>query len=478
MAASASTDALVALEDRSPDWMFERLPGTGIRIWPLLRLPLAQSAAEVELQVYAVPRRTRRGATLLRRIRNALPNPHDAARAPSAEIAYLVSGTTVSPTPSGRRNWLVEDHAEVLGDRVAVLQEAPYDLLTPRTERPTLRRTWTLNRISTASRVNALGITLTAAQQDAAARMVELAFEGIGFDVPPERRARVLDTLRVKLTRTLAADAPYRALLDRIAPRAVAIQGAAYGDRSHLIAGLRERGIQVWEPQHGIIMPSHAAYNHGAAMRDPRLAPALPEVLLTFGEFWSESMRFAGETIAVGKPSLEASAAAARPRAERDPRVLVISSVYDRDNLTDLTLELRRLLPPDWTVAFRPHPSERLALTELYPRLVGAAGVTVDLEPDANASLARSRAVFGLASTMLFEALAFDCQVFVQDNGLADLYAPEAVLGTRLRTTDDVAAAVDATLAGRGPAAAAGARLWQPDARAAFAAFVRSRLGG
>jgi hypothetical protein len=68
----------------------------------------------------------------------------------------------------------------------------------------------------------------------------------------------------------------------------------------------------------------------------------------------------------------------------------------------------------------------------LYPALVNQPRVDFDLESDAYKSLGTVRGVIGLASTVLYEALALGCEVHIKDSPLADLYIEDDLFGERI----------------------------------------------
>src|SRR5690606_14938677 len=126
----------------------------------------------------------------------------------------------------------------------------------------------------------------------------------------------------------------------------------------------------------------------------------LPDELLTFGAYWSDSIRYPGRVTAIGKPHLERQASAAPGIRRR--RLLVVSSRTSPERTDEFVIGLRALLPDEWSIAFRPHPGERSETQSRYPLLSAHNGVTVDLEPDVYESLKTSTAVVGEASTVLF----------------------------------------------------------------------------
>jgi hypothetical protein len=95
---------------------------------------------------------------------------------------------------------------------------------------------------------------------------------------------------------------------------------------------------------------------------------------------------------------------------------------------------------------FRPHPSERATVSELYPELSKADRVEFDPILDVYQSLREVRAVFGHASTVLFEAVSFSCTTYVFDSSLADHMASHPAFGERITDDSSLARAVTKTV--------------------------------
>ena len=340
-------------------------------------------------------------------------------------------------------------------------------------ERPTFERTRTFadafGRVGLAVRRHPLS-------DDAAAKVrqiVAATLDRLDFPIDEPRRESVADYAVARVAQVRHFEPEYARLLDRVQPRLVVIQTAVYGTRHTLIPLLKRRGITVAEPQHGWIGPYHSAYNFGAAMSRPELNAMLPDALLTFGSFWSDGIRFPNELVPIGKPHLEGMAAHPQTRDE----VLVVSSVTARQEITEFTRALRDSLPGSWRVRFRPHPQERDRVADLYPGLAAVSGVEFDQTPDVMVSLATARGVFGLASTVLYEALAFPGTVYVIDSPLADFSSTEEVFGPRVSVAD-VPDVVGRLLSGTlsAPPAAIGS-VWAPNSAQRFRDYV-DRVAG
>lgn len=480
MKRTLGTTALMRLEDLAPDALFETLPNSDLHVWPLLRWLVARSMAELELGVMAVAAPFSLTTAAIRAARQLPPHRFKSrAIRGQADLVFVVSGNTLGQREDGRHNWLVDDFAEDFEQSAIVLQDGSLDAFVSRSQKPLFPRTFSFAdstvRIEAAARLSRPAPRDISHVRD----VVREVYRHLEFDVPEARIRATEQQLLFRTHRAQYSVKHFQRVLDKLKPRAVFMQGAAYGDRAPYIRLLKSRGIHVAEHQHGWIGASHGAYNYGAAAARPELAQYLPDTLLTFGDYWSESVDFPGTTVAIGKPHLEAQARNLPALGSRPRTVMVVSSVADRVELSTLTLRLRDMLPGDWALSFRPHPSERAQVRNLYPMLDHQARVSFDLGSDVYESLRRSRGVVGLASTVMFEALAFGCPVAVKDSALADFYGDESFFGECISDDASLQRAVDRLISGdemtsRQRAAATRESVWKPDAVANFRRFVET----
>lgn len=432
MSKTRTVSALLAAEDSGSDVLFERLYGSNAFLWPIARWPIARalSQAEVKLELRAGKPATK--AQILQRVaRLALPNPASADKVPSAEHLFMVSGTTHADARRGVGNWLSDDFAEALGGRAAVIQDAPFDILTPRAKRPANPRTWTYSQASARIWRAAQATPLSDVQRERATQALSGMFDLFGPLLSQDLRQRLVGQIIPLLELTPHAEAEFIALLDRAQPQTIYMQMAAYGDRSNLIRIAHDRGISVAELQHGWIGEAHAAYNFGRAFVDSEMASSLPDTLLTFGHYWGKDLSFPGRIVPVGKPPLEATSLSAPSYDSRQRRLLVISSEYETGKLIEAVTLLRQHLPDEWELVLRPHPAERADAEVLFEQAL-SHGAVLDPMVDLNASLSASRAVVGMTSTVLFEALPFNINVGVIETDLAKYYANAATFPNRL----------------------------------------------
>lgn len=476
MTETSGMRALLDLEDAAPAVLFETIPGLDVPIWPLARWPFSRAIAETDigtaLPVYQRPTARQRALIAARRM---IPNRHSTRHAPKADHLFVVSGWTKVRGQGGYRNWLADDFCEALGKSSIVAQDAYLDALSGADQRPLNRSTYTYalanERIIRRTARRPLG------PQDRARveRALRAIFDLVAFDVTDAGRERAIADALGRADRARHARDEFARLLDRVTPRRIYMQTAAYGNRAPEIALAHERGIEVAELQHGWIGSSHAAYNFGAAMREPAMVRCLPDTLLGYGEYWGRDIRFPGRFVPIGKPTLDRTTLNVLPWADRPRTVLFVSSNFEHDLVDRALLAVRDALPSDWSLVLRPHPVERATAAQRHAAVLAHDGIELGLSVDGGEALARSRAVIGFSSTMLFEALAYGCHTAVLESVLAEHYASADIFPTRIDrelTQVDVAVqgflspptAVDRTLSDS---------VWRPDGTSAFADFAR-----
>lgn len=467
---SQFTQALIDLEDAEPDVLLEPLPGSEVPFWPQVRMMIAYAMSSNELTSVVVDTPVARFGRLRRLARAVVPSRGDVMTLRGRrELLFLVGGTTTYRGPDGVRNWLVGDFADRHRGDAAIVQWRPLDAGTQ-----AFADTRGLDAMQARAEVRN---RLKPRPVDAEVRLLVEEFarrlsSGLSGD---QIDAIIAEAAYTTPLRAQLNDELFR-VVDRLQPGVVIFEDAVDGGWGATVAGLKARGIHVAEPQHGWIGPSHAAYNFGAAMRSAELAAELPDELLTFGSYWGDGLRYPAGVTVIGKPHLEARVAEAPAVADRPSEVLVVSSVGEPEQTSAFVVGLAAALPGGWRVRFRPHPSERQAVAERYPAVLAHADVAIDAELDVYDSLAASRIVVGVASTVLFEAVAMGCRVFVRDTP----YVPQIVgdlFGAPIRD-DDVARIVQAT-DDRAPdeefLAVDPAALWQPGAVERFEEWLRAR---
>ncbi|MCK8466476.1 hypothetical protein M0722_04675 [Microbacterium sp. KSW4-16] len=443
---SRSVRLLLDVEDSEPSELLEPLPGTALPLWPRVRMFFASALAAVELGETGVPQRQSRAKTYRRLARSFLPSRHDAAwlrgRSP---VVMVASGVTTSRERGYERNWLVGDLAEALGPEATLLQWTP-----PHPGiKPAFPRTRSLDAINARTDLRTYRRELsteTATAIDVLVHRYAALFSGA---ISAEQERTIAASVRYQERRAPLLQDAFLTVIDRLDPHTVVLEDASYGHRGGLIQAMKKDGRHVAEPQHGWIGPSHAAYNYGSIFRHEGLHSQIPDELLLFGEYWGRSIQHPATLTTIGKPHLQRAMASAPPVADRENIALIASSITDPDATTSLILALRKKLP-GWRLRFRPHPSERATLADRYPSLIDVVGVEIDPHDDLYESLADCRAVVGVASTVLFEAASFGCDVLVRRSPFTEYYVGE-LFGPAYDDARDVEAMAARLRAGNTP---------------------------
>lgn len=457
---------ILDLENDTPDALLEVLPGTTVPLWAQVRMEVAWMLTAERTGSVAVDKANTwsRWAEARRVAGGYLPTRWDAVRrARRHAVCFYVSGATLAARGDRARNWLVDDFAEEAGDAIVVQQRSlPSPLGAPQF-RPTL----SMDAATARSRWRSRGNAPAAGYVQALDQLLTAFAEMLGE--PTEKFAGIRQRiLRYERHRPFQLQ-ELQSLLERVQPQVVIYDNASYTYNGESVGLIKDAGILVAEPQHGWIGPSHAAYNYGRVFEDDSLRRALPDELLTFGPYWSSSIRHPGKVTAIGKPHLERQTTAipgTRPR-----QMLVVSSRTDPAATDAFVVELREAIGAEWSIVFRPHPGELAEAHLRYPRLTAHDAITTDRSPDVYESLKQTAVVIGEASTVLFEARAFGCRVIARDSDFADGVIGDA-FGDRVRTAREVARRVSDIRGDETIAAAPDRDIWAPRPVEAFGRWL------
>jgi len=220
--------------------------------------------------------------------------------------------------------------------------------------------------------------------------------------------------LAVQLRRFKVRARLYEHLLDRFPVKKLYVVVAYF--MAPLIDVCRNRGIPVYEIQHGVIGKYHLGYSFPG--RPPGTLRYFPDYLLAWGEGWPNTKHLPlapDRCIQYGFRYFDLNTGA-YPRDRQDPgRVLIISqSVHGNELAKFLREHLDRF--KGWRITYKLHPSEfnrRGEYTDLRFLEEHVEHFEVIESGDVHELLSNCSAVIGVFSTVLFEALAFNCEVYV-----------------------------------------------------------------
>ncbi|WP_254761519.1 hypothetical protein [Natrinema marinum] len=228
------------------------------------------------------------------------------------------------------------------------------------------------------------------------------------FDADVDLVSMAKEALHVRRT-TLPL---YRWLLKRVDAE-LAVIVVSYC-RETFIDACKEQNVPVVELQHGVIYDHHFGYS----FRGPRTKETFPDYLLTFGDFWKESVEFPipdDRVFPIGYPYLEQSIDKYDDVETKD-QLLFISQGTIGEQLSKFALEVDRHSEIDHEIVYKLHPGEYDRWETEYPWLLETDIEVVDSSDRQLYKLfAESDAQIGVGSTAVYEGLAFGLQTYIYD---------------------------------------------------------------
>jgi hypothetical protein len=214
-------------------------------------------------------------------------------------------------------------------------------------------------------------------------------------------------------------------LFKKYKPRFILVEEAIYGRKLPVILAAKRTGTRTGEYQHGFISHGHWGYNYGHGLiSSDDFKVGLPDFFLSFGNYWNNVFNAPVKKYILGYPHLEEGYKRLQRKHEPKNLVLLISGGGSISDLNDLILNIRKIFGPGQEILFRPHPGERIYIEKRYPALK-SCNVETDLSSDLYSILNRSMIVIGELSTVLLEALFYNCKVYVLKNKTYETFGKE-----------------------------------------------------
>ena len=205
-------------------------------------------------------------------------------------------------------------------------------------------------------------------------------------------------------------------LLKRKKPKEIYIVN--FCDKAPLIAKAKENGIKVIDIQHGLISSNDIIY-HYPNVKEGSLC-YFPDQFLVWSTIWSgiSKIPLTNENIiAYGNSYLEQQKKKYSHIAKNKKQIIIISQPALTDKIaTETLLNINNF--KSYKVLYKLHPIEYSleSKNEIISELKKINNITfVGQNEDLYKLLAESYFVIGVGSTVLFEALSFDCDVQVFD---------------------------------------------------------------
>lgn len=181
-----------------------------------------------------------------------------------------------------------------------------------------------------------------------------------------------------------------------------------------MIDSAKQLGVPTYELQHGSPSRGKLNYDYASSIKKS----TFPDYFLSFGKIWTEDIKLPikkENIIEIGFPYLNQKLRSKLTSSKKENIFLILSQGNISDKLMKFTLKLRKTLEKEIKIFYKPHPGEIFSNNKDYFKQLEDNDIYVlrDYKTDLYGILKKSRWVLGVSSTALYEALAFNCQVFV-----------------------------------------------------------------
>jgi len=208
----------------------------------------------------------------------------------------------------------------------------------------------------------------------------------------------------------------YKRMLSKLSPKIIFLEDACYGsDHIFLIMAAKELKISVGEYQHGLISLTHPAYNYSAHLHDS-YKYYMPDFYMCWGKYWAENSRIPIKTIKIGNPYLSDTISHQGQNYKKEQLLYISSAINPECYVEEVILLSKKLNNNEYSVIFRIHPSETNRLQTVYKPIVDAV-ILIDTK-QLYETLKDIKYIIGDYSTVLFEAIMFNCVIFIKDTNI------------------------------------------------------------
>jgi len=182
-----------------------------------------------------------------------------------------------------------------------------------------------------------------------------------------------------------------------------------------MIEAAKSLSIVTYELQHGSPARGKLNYDYSSGLKKS----SFPDFFLSFGKIFTNDIKLPisqKNIIEVGFPYLNKKLSNTLNLLKKENIFLIISQPNPISKiLIDFSLNLRKKLSKDVRILYKPHPSEIFNEDTSYFKKLEENKIEVikDYEVDLYKLLNKTKWIIGVSSTVLYEALAFNCKVFV-----------------------------------------------------------------
>lgn len=225
----------------------------------------------------------------------------------------------------------------------------------------------------------------------------------------------LVDITKIKIENFIAVKEVTKILLNIIKPKYLIVV-VGYCKKA-VCEAAKECGIKVVELQHGVITKYHLGYSYPNNTK----VNYFPDYLLTYGDYWQgDYIPLPKENIiSYGFKHFNERKKILENLEKNNKQIIVISQGTIGEKLSAIILETAKVMS-EYKFIYKLHPGEYYNWKEKYPKLKEASRLdNVEVIDHSNEDLyiylKESEFVIGVYSTVIFEALGFDCKSIVVD---------------------------------------------------------------
>jgi hypothetical protein len=180
-----------------------------------------------------------------------------------------------------------------------------------------------------------------------------------------------------------------------------------------MIAAAKKYGIKTYELQHG--SPSRGKLNYDYSSGIKKIT--FPDYFLAFGKFWTQDIKLPlkkENIFNIGFPYLNKKLLGVKKIKKENILLIISQPGVISKKLIEFSIKLKKK-NDDIKIIFKPHPLETILENQKYFDYLSENNITVINNKNFNLYkiLKKTKYVLGVSSTVLYEALAFNCSIFV-----------------------------------------------------------------
>jgi hypothetical protein len=216
-------------------------------------------------------------------------------------------------------------------------------------------------------------------------------------------------------------------ILKNISPKILIIEDANYGsiDTCIFIKAAKELNIKTAEIQHGVLDIGFRYSSNLIKQEDFPLHKT--DYILTFGDYFSESIKSSSTTVSIGSFNLELEKKQISEGLNSLLKtILFITQREFTDNLIPIVLDALKNTASKFKLIIRLHPSDKNS-KEKYNGLLEVSDAVFSIEENIYELMQQAQYIIGSYSTALYESIFFGKTPFIHRNSLSQHFIAEEV---------------------------------------------------